>query len=142
VVIKDPVTHHGISMVLYHKYDAQIKIDQFCKFQKALFIKILSNLTFNVTKGGNTNLLTKSKSIFSIRNKCNILMMTYNAFEHLQYIIYIFFDVWKLFDKHNYIIHQYYFRKVWYTISITTYWYLMQNCGCACECKPSVVCII
>jgi hypothetical protein len=33
-------------MVLYHKYDAQIKIYQFFKFQKVLFIKILPNLTF------------------------------------------------------------------------------------------------
>jgi hypothetical protein len=46
---KDPVTK--LFMILYHKYDAQIKIYQFCKFQKALFIKILSNLTFHVNKG-------------------------------------------------------------------------------------------
>jgi hypothetical protein len=38
-------------MVLYHKYDAQIKIYQFCKYQKALFTKILPNLTFHVNKG-------------------------------------------------------------------------------------------
>jgi hypothetical protein len=37
-------------MVLNHKYDAQIKIYQYCRFQKALFIMILTNLTFHVNK--------------------------------------------------------------------------------------------
>jgi hypothetical protein len=37
-------------MVLNHKYDAQIKIYQYCRFQKALFIKKLPNLTFHVNK--------------------------------------------------------------------------------------------
>jgi hypothetical protein len=49
VVIKDLVTH--FFKVLFHKYDAQIKISQYCKFQKALFKKILPNLTFHVNKG-------------------------------------------------------------------------------------------
>jgi hypothetical protein len=39
-------------MVLYHIYDAQIKIYQYCKSKKALFIQILPNLTFHVKKGG------------------------------------------------------------------------------------------
>jgi hypothetical protein len=49
IYIKDPVTQ--LFMVLNHKYDAQIKIYQYCRFQKALFIKILLNLTFHVNKG-------------------------------------------------------------------------------------------
>jgi hypothetical protein len=57
--IKDPVTH--FFMVLYHKYDAQIKIYQYCKCQKALFIKILPNLIRN---------LFSIKSNISIRNEC------------------------------------------------------------------------
>ena len=35
-----------IFMVLYHKYNAQMKIYQYCTFQKALFVKILLNLHF------------------------------------------------------------------------------------------------
>jgi hypothetical protein len=38
-------------MVLFHKYDAPIMIEQYYKFQKALFIKLLPNLTFHVNKG-------------------------------------------------------------------------------------------
>jgi hypothetical protein len=47
--IKDPVTQ--FFMVLNHKYDAPIKIYQYCRFRKAIFIKILPNLTFHVNKG-------------------------------------------------------------------------------------------
>jgi hypothetical protein len=38
-------------MVSYKRYDAQIKIYQYCKFQKALFIKILQNFIFHENKG-------------------------------------------------------------------------------------------
>jgi hypothetical protein len=38
-------------MVYYHKNDAQIKIYQYCKFLKALFVKMFTNLTFHVNKG-------------------------------------------------------------------------------------------
>jgi hypothetical protein len=48
--IKYPVTQ----CFFYHKYDAQIKSYQYCKFQKKIFIKkILPNLTFQVKMGGN-----------------------------------------------------------------------------------------
>jgi hypothetical protein len=40
-------------MVLDNKYDAQMKIYQYCKFQKELLIKILRNLHFMYIKGGN-----------------------------------------------------------------------------------------
>jgi hypothetical protein len=56
-------------MVLYHKYNAEMKIHQYCKFQKALFVKIVPNLHFILIKGGNLNLFSiQSKSNFSIRN--------------------------------------------------------------------------
>jgi hypothetical protein len=38
-------------MVLDHKYDAQMKIYQYCMIQKALYLKILPNLTFHVNEG-------------------------------------------------------------------------------------------
>jgi hypothetical protein len=47
-------------------------------------------------------------------------MITYNLYKYLLYIFYVFFDVWKLFYKHNYI-HIYNFTLVWYATSITTY---------------------
>jgi hypothetical protein len=47
-MLKDPVTQ--FFMDLNHKYDAQIKIYQYCRFQKALFIKILPNLSVHVNK--------------------------------------------------------------------------------------------
>jgi hypothetical protein len=39
-------------MVLYHKYNAQMKIYQYCKFQKELCVMILPNLYFMLIKGG------------------------------------------------------------------------------------------
>jgi hypothetical protein len=38
VMVKDHVTH--FVMVLYHKYNAQMKIYQYCKFQKELYYRI------------------------------------------------------------------------------------------------------
>jgi hypothetical protein len=60
-------------MVLNHKYDAQNKIYQYCRFQKALFIKILPNLTFHVSKGGGVIKNISIKSNFTIRNECTYL---------------------------------------------------------------------
>jgi hypothetical protein len=58
-------------MVLNHKCDAQIKIYQFCKFQKALFIKHLPNLTFHEKREVIKTLFPiKFKSNFTIRNEC------------------------------------------------------------------------
>jgi hypothetical protein len=61
-----------IFMVLYQKYDGQIKIYQFCKFQKATFIKIVPNLTFHVNNGRwkKNFYKLKSQSNCSIRNEC------------------------------------------------------------------------
>jgi hypothetical protein len=47
-ILKNPVTH--FFMVLFHKYDGEFKGCQYCKFQLALFIKVLPNLTFRVNK--------------------------------------------------------------------------------------------
>jgi hypothetical protein len=49
LIVKDHVTQYF--MVLYHKYDTQIKIYQYCMFQKALFIKVLPNFTLHANKG-------------------------------------------------------------------------------------------
>jgi hypothetical protein len=45
--LKDPATQ--FCMVWYHEYNAQMKIYQTCRFQKALFVKI-SEFTFHVNK--------------------------------------------------------------------------------------------
>jgi hypothetical protein len=54
-------------------------------------------------KGDNKTLIFyKDKSNFTIMN-AYLLIITFNMHKYLQYIFYIFFDVWKLLYLHNYV---------------------------------------
>jgi hypothetical protein len=56
-------------MFLYHTLNAQMMIYQYCKFQKALFVKILPTLHFMLIKGGYQNFIFYKVKTFFFNKK-------------------------------------------------------------------------